>query len=155
MPYVHGIEINENIDVVFIKRPPNIPGIVYRAFSAMANEGIDLDLIIQVSSKGSADVIFTVYKNDSKKTEDILRSEFKDCADTEISVDTESVKLTVFGDKMQGKLSTSPDIFKCLWDSDIRIKNISSSESRVSMLIDREDGKRAFDLLNHSLKIDY
>jgi aspartate kinase len=63
------------------------------------------------------------------------------------------VKLSVSGEGMQGKPGVAAKVFKCLWDADVRILNISTSEIKICMLIPRRDADRAYQALLDGFEI--
>ena len=63
------------------------------------------------------------------------------------------MKLSVSGEGMQGKPGVAAKVFKCLWDADVRILNISTSEIKISMIIPRRDADRAYQALTDGFEI--
>ncbi len=155
MAGVHAIERDEKIDVIYIKRPPDEPGIAYRIFSSLAIYGIDVDLILQTASQNrGCDIVFTVHKESSAEAEKVLNDELEIYPDTEVMVDRDIVKITISGDGMQGQPGVAAEVFRCLWSAGVRIINISTSEIKISMLVAESDGERAFVSLLESFEIE-
>jgi len=123
-------------------------------FGALADGGVDVDIILQTASVGHGnDLIFTIHAEDSERAREILTKRFSDSPETEIEIDPSAVKLSVSGEGMQGKPGVAAKVFKCLWDADVRILNISTSEIKICMLIPRRDADRAYQALLDGFEI--
>lgn len=141
---IQAITRDDGIAIVYIRRPPNVPGLAYRTFSHLADGGVDVDIILQTASFGrDVDIIFTVHKDDMETARDLLEDFFRDHPDTEIEIDPSSVKLSVAGEGMQGRPGVAARVFKCLWNAGVRIVNISTSEIKICMLIPMGDADKA------------
>ncbi len=141
---IQAITRDDEIAIVYIRRPPNVPGLAYRTFSHLAQGSVDVDIILQTASFGrDVDIIFTVHKEDMEHTRDLLEAFFADHAATEIEIDPSAVKLAVAGEGMQGRPGVAARVFKCLWDEGVRIINISTSEIKICMLIAQADADKA------------
>lgn len=135
---------DDDIAVIYVKDPPQTMGIAYYTFAALAENGIDVDLIIQTSTGGTnGDIIFTVRADDAEKTKSVLSALFRASAHTTVRADTDIAKLTVSGAGMQGKPGVAAKVFRCLWDAGVQIINISTSEIKISLLISASDAERA------------
>ena len=149
---IHAISRDDNIAVVYVRRPPKNPAVAYLTFGALADGQVDVDIIIQTASVGHGnDLIFTIHAEDSERAREILTKQFASSPDTEI--DPSAVKLSVSGEGMQGKPGVAAKVFKCLWDADVRILNISTSEIKISMIIPRRDADRAYQALTDGFEI--
>lgn len=151
---IHAISRDDNIAVVYVRRPPKNPAVAYLTFGALADGQVDVDIIIQTASVGHGnDLIFTIHAEDSERAREILTKQFASSPDTEIEIDPSAVKLSVSGEGMQGKPGVAAKVFKCLWDADVRILNISTSEIKISMIIPRRDADRAYRALTDGFEI--
>ncbi len=151
---VSVISRDDGVAIVYIKNPPAKMGIAYYVFNALAEAGIDVDIILQTSTSHTrGDIIFTVHQIDVERTKEVFAREFADSPDTEIEIDTDAVKLMVSGVGMQGKPGVAAKVFRCLWDAGVQIINISTSEIKISMLIRTADAERATDALYENFDI--
>lgn len=151
---IHAISRDDDIAVVYVRRPPENPAVAYQTFGALADGNVDVDIILQTASVGhGSDLIFTIHAEDTERARDLLTRLFADHPDTEIEIDPSAVKLSVSGEGMQGKPGVAAKVFKCLWDADVRILNISTSEIKISMLIPRRDADRAYQALLDGFEI--
>ena len=152
---IHTISQDKKIAVVYVKNPPDIPGFAYRTFSVLSDNGIDVDIILQIAfSNRLSDVIFTVREDESDKTRRILEHQFTFSPATKIEVDTDVSKISVTGEGMQGKPGVAAKVFKCLWDAGVKIINISTSEIKISMIVPASDSKKAMRALNESFDVE-
>ncbi len=141
---VSAIQRDDDIAVVSIKNPPEKPGMAYIVFGALAEADIDVDIILQTESPmRNNDIIFTIHEWDADRTVAVLQTAFQDSPETSVEVNSDAVKLSVAGAGMQGKPGVAAKVFKCLWNADIEMINISTSEIKISMLIHKKDADRA------------
>jgi len=152
---VYAISRNDDVAVVYIKNPPHVWGTAYETFAAVAEAGVDVNMIIQTASAGSqpVDIIFAIDRVNSGKTRELLRELFADSKETEISVDEGIAKIMVMGDEMQGKPGVAASVFRCLWNSGIHIINISASEIGISMLVNDSEAEAAMECLNRDFSV--
>lgn len=141
---VSAIHRDDDIAIVSIKNPPERAGMAYFVFGALGEAEIDVDIILQTESPmRNNDIIFTIHAKDAEATDAVLEALFSDSPETTVVISRDVVKLSVAGAGMQGKPGVAAKVFKCLWNADIEIMNISTSEIKISMLIRREDADAA------------
>lgn len=151
---IQAIQRDDGVAIVYIRKPPDIPGLAYRTFASLADNEVDVDLIVQPSlSPTGGTMIFTIHQKDAERARNVLEALFSDCHDTEIEIDPCAVKLSVSGEGMQGKPGVAARVFKCLWDAGVRIINTSTSEIKISMLIPQTDADRAYEALIDGFEI--
>jgi aspartokinase len=74
---IHAISRDDNIAVVYVRRPPANPAVAYMTFGALADGGVDVDIILQTASVGHGnDLIFTIHAEDSERAREILTKRF-------------------------------------------------------------------------------
>ena len=147
---VYAISRNDDVAVVYIKNPPHVWGTAYETFAAVAEAGVDVNMIIQTASAGAGavDIIFAIDRENAEETRAILEKLFAEYKDTEIRIDEKVAKIMVMGDEMQGKPGVAASVFRCLWNSEIHIINISASEIGISMLVNADEAEAAMECLN-------
>ncbi len=152
---IHAISKDDEISIVYVKNPPDIPGTAFYTFSALARTDIDVDLILQTaSSNRGADIVFTVHRNKAEDAKLILEKEFALSPDTSIVMESDVTKITVSGEGMQGRPGVAAKVFRCLWDAGVRIVNISTSEIRICILVPESDAKNAMRALVDTFEIE-
>jgi aspartate kinase len=135
---VSGIAYDKNQCKVTVLGVPDKPGIAARLFKAVADAAIVVDMIVQnVSGDGkSTDISFTVPKTDSKKTLSLTESLTKEFGARGVSLREDVAKISVVGVGMRTHSGVAAQMFGCLADHGINIMTISTSEIKVSCLIE-------------------
>ena len=136
---VTGIAFTKDEAKVTLIGVPDTPGIAAKLFGPLAEANINVDMIVQnISADGSkTDMTFTVPVNELKKTEDVVKIEaaFKG---VEIRTDSEVTKLSVVGIGMRTHAGVALTMFAALAKAGINIQVISTSEIKISVLIDKK-----------------
>ncbi len=159
---VDGVEIDTNQAKVALLRIPDRPGIAASLFGSIAREAVDIDLIIQsVHEFNTNDIAFTVAEEALKQAEAVseaiapsLRSQPTATEEAEVMVDRQIAKIAISGAGMIGRPGIAAKMFKTLADGGINIQMISTSEVKVSCVIDKSDCDRASQVLCEAFDID-
>ena len=129
---------------VYVKNPPDVPGLAYRIFDAITEGGADVDMILQTASYNrKSDIVFTVQRSAADRTEEILRNLLAEYPETEIVIERQCTKLCVTGDGLNGRAGSAAELFRCLWDAGIRLYGVTTSDVKMTMLVGAADGDRA------------
>ena len=146
-PIISGIAFNRDEAKITILGIPDIPGIAYQILGPVAESNIDVDMIIQnVGQDGLTDFTFTVHQNDMEKTLDILNKKVKDHVKArEINGDNKIAKLSIVGVGMRSNVGVASKMFRTLAEEGINITTISTSEIKISVLLEEK-------LLNKAVK---
>ncbi|GHU56685.1 aspartokinase [Clostridia bacterium] len=140
---VSGIAVDENVSRISIVGVKDEPGIAFRVFSALAKEKISVDMILQsIGRNRTNDISFTVACDDLAAALSVLEKDDTLICD-HISNVPKIAKLSVIGAGMATNPGVAATVFEALYDVDVNIHMISTSEIRISVLIDSEDAKRA------------
>lgn len=152
---IFAVTREDGISVIEIKNPPDVFGVAYCTFSSLADAGIDVDLILQTTSVGHCGgIVFTVKDIEAAHSEEVLGSVFGDFPNTEIIVKHNAVKISISGVEMQGGVGVAAKVLKTLWREDIMIIGISTSEIKISLLIDESYASRAMKALLAEFELD-
>ena len=115
---------------------PDRPGIAARIFRPLADEGINIDMIVQnVAGGGLVDISFTLPKDDLRRAQPVLESTAADVAAAGIQTDPDIAKVSLVGAGMKTSPGVAADMFDALADAGVRIDVISTSSIRISCLI--------------------
>ena len=146
-PIVSGIAFNRDEAKITILGVPDMPGIAYQILGPIAESNIDVDMIIQnVGQDGLTDFTFTVHQNDMEKTLDILNKKVKDHVKArEINGDNKIAKLSIVGVGMRSNAGVASKMFRTLAEEGINITTISTSEIKISVILEEK-------LLNKAVK---
>jgi aspartate kinase len=115
---------------------PDSPGIAARVFRALADAGVNIDMIVQnVSENGRTDISFTLPKSDLAVAEPILRQLAVEIGAAAIDLDDEIAKVSLVGAGMKSHPGVAADMFEALAEAGINIEIISTSSIRVSCVV--------------------
>ena len=139
-PIISGIAFNRDEAEINILGVPDTPGIAYQTLGPIADANIDVDMIIQnVSKDGTTDFTFTVNKRDLKTTLEIIDTKVKDAIHPrEIISDDKIAKLSLVGVGMRSHAGIASKMFKTLSDEKINISTISTSEIKISIILEEK-----------------
>ncbi len=140
---VRGVTKDTDVARISITNIPNIPGIAFKLFSKLAHANINVDIILQsVGRDGTKDITFTVSKDNTEGAVEAIHKTF-DIDDKNIICDTSVAKISIVGAGMESHPGTASKMFEALFEHDINIDMISTSEIKISVLIDAKDADRA------------
>ena len=159
---VDGVEIDRNQAKIALLRVPDFPGVAASLFGEISQQNIDVDLIIQSIHDGNTnDIAFTVVnrvlQSASAVAEAIapsLRTHPTAANEAEVMVDRQIAKVAISGAGMIGRPGIAAKMFKTLADARINIQMISTSEVKVSCVIDESECDRALHLLSLAFDVD-
>jgi len=139
-PIISGIAFNRDEAKITILGVPDMPGIAYQILGPVADSNIDVDMIIQnVGQDGLTDFTFTVHQDDMKKTLDILNEKVKNHVNArEISGDNKIAKLSIVGVGMRSHVGVASKMFRTLAEEGINITTISTSEIKISVILEEK-----------------
>ncbi len=118
------------------------PGVAFKLFNALAKHNINIDMILQsVGRKGTKDISFTTSQESADEAAKVINENFNEYES--IDVDSKVAKVSIVGAGMQSNAGVAAKMFEALYDSNINIRMISTSEIRVTVLIDEDKMERA------------
>ncbi len=140
---IRGVAKDNNVTRVSIVGVPDTPGIAYKIFSLLSAKKINVDIILQsVGRDGTKDIVFTVAGDQTEETKAAL--EASDILKTaKVDFDNEVTKLSIVGAGMETHPGVATKMFEALFEHDINIQMIATSEIKISVLIDKKDAERA------------
>jgi len=134
---VSGVACDKNEAKITLIRVPDQPGLAARIFGPIAEAHIVIDMIIQNASEdGTTDLTFTVPKADHKKALSIMEKTLPEVHAKGIKVDTEIAKVSVVGVGMRTHAGVAAKMFEALAAEGINIEMISTSEIKISVVVD-------------------
>jgi aspartate kinase len=133
---------------------PDRPGVAARVFRALADAGVNIDMIVQnVSSEGLTDISFTLPKSDLVVAEPILEAGCKDVGAAGWSQDSEIAKVSLIGAGMRSHPGVAADMFEALAEAGINIEIISTSSIRISCVVRAADVDRAVQVVHEKFRL--
>lgn len=136
---VSGVTYNRNESKLTITGIPDVPGMAAKIFKPIADANIVVDMIIQnVSSDGKAALTFTVSKSDTKNALELLQTIGKELNATSVTADTNISKVSMVGAGMRSHAGVAAKFFSTLAKEGINIMMISTSEIKISCVIEEK-----------------
>ena len=136
---VKGIAFDKNQARINVRGVSDKPGIAYQILGAMADANIEVDMIIQnVGAEGTTDFSFTVPRGDYRQTLDLMNGLKESLGAAEVNGDDTVCKVSIVGVGMRSHSGVAATMFRSLAEEGINIQMISTSEIKVSVLIDEK-----------------
>ena len=133
---------------------PDRPGVAARVFRALADAGVNIDMIVQnVSADGATDISFTLPKTDVPAAERILEQLRGEIGARGIAFDPDIAKVSLVGAGMKSHPGVAADMFEALADAGINIEIISTSTIRVSCVVRAADVERAVQAVHERFRM--
>lgn len=141
---ITGIAKDEKVARITVEGLPDTPGAAFRVFGALAREGVNVDVIIQANGRdGRNDMSFTVAEADAEKAREAAMSRRSVLGFDDVSIDTSIAKVSVVGAGMMSNSAIAALVFEALNDEHINIQMISTSEIKLSVIIEQDKADRA------------
>lgn len=152
---VRGVASDKNQAKITIKGVPDRPGIAATIFSALAKEAINVDVIIQnISSEGNTDLSFTVNKTDLDRSLTVCNDIATEIGVKEILADEDIAKVSIVGVGMRSHAGVAAKMFEVLAANSINIQMISTSEIKISCVVDEKFAELAVRVLHEAFVED-
>ena len=136
-PVVSGIAFNRDEAKLTIRGIPDQPGVAYKVLGAISAANIEIDVIVQnVAKDNSATITFTVHRNDLKKANDLLEKIASDLGAIEVDTDDRIVKVSIVGVGMRSHAGVAATMFESLAAEGINIQLITTSEIKITVVIE-------------------
>jgi aspartate kinase len=152
---VSGVTCDKNESKITLTKVPDKPGIAHRLFGTIADANIMVDMIIQnVSEEGLTDITFTVMKNDLSKATNIVREIAREIGAHEINTDKNIAKVSIVGTGMRSHSGVASTMFGALAKEGINIMMISTSEIKISCVIEAKYTELAVRALHDAFQLE-
>jgi len=152
---ISGIAFNRDEAQLTVKGVPDSPGIAYGILGPIADANIEVDMIVQnVGADDTTDFTFTVHRNDYEKALAILQKACADLGAREVSGDTKIVKVSIVGVGMRSHAGVASKMFRALSEEKINIRMISTSEIKISVVVDEKYLELAVRALHDAFELD-
>ncbi|MEH6617876.1 MAG: aspartate kinase [Porticoccus sp.] len=136
-PVVSGIAFNRDEAKLTIRGIPDVPGIASRVLGAVGRANIEVDVIVQnVAQDNTASLTFTVHRNELAKAKDVLKTVAKELGATIVEADAGIAKLALVGVGMRSHAGVAATMFEALANDNINIQMISTSEIKITVVIE-------------------
>ncbi len=140
---IRGVTKDTDVARISVTKISNTPGIAFKLFSVLAKHKINVDIILQsVGRDNTKDITFTVSKGNAEEAISCIADAF-DISEEDIICDTNVAKVSVVGAGMESHPGTASKMFEALYEHDINIDMISTSEIKISVLINIDSADKA------------
>ena len=154
-PLVSGIAFNRDEARVVVRGVPDTPGVAYKVIGPVSEANIEVDVIVQnVAADGTTDIAFTVHRNELDKAEKITKSVAKQLNAREVAVDGTICKVSLVGVGMRSHAGIASKMFQTLAEVGINIELITTSEIKISVVIEEKYMELAVRSLHTAFDLD-
>lgn len=147
---ISGIAKDDDIVRISVTNIPDEPGLAFKLFSVLSAKGINVDIILQsIGRDNKKDISFTVNKDNAETAMALLEKNFIARYDgVKLSMNDNVAKISIVGSGMESHAGVATDMFEALFDANINIHMISTSEIKISVLIRKEFADKAVSVLH-------
>jgi aspartate kinase len=154
-PIISGIAFNRDEAKITVVGVPDHPGIAYQILGPVADANIDVDMIVQnVGSANMTDFTFTVHRNDFAKALDIVRATATAIGAREVTGDDKIAKVSIVGVGMRSHVGIARKMFEILSKENINLQMISTSEIKISVVVEDKYMELAVRALHQAFELD-
>ncbi|MCF6203664.1 MAG: aspartate kinase [Methylococcaceae bacterium] len=152
---ISGIAFNRDEAKLTITGVPDLPGVASKILCPVADKNIEVDMIIQnIADDATTDFTFTVHRNDYERAKKILEDICSDLGAKEVTTDDTIVKISIVGVGMRSHAGIASTMFKVLADEGINIRMISTSEIKISVVVDEKYLELAVRALHKAFELE-
>jgi aspartate kinase len=145
--------LDKNQAKVTILGVPDKPGMAAQIFNALGDGQVNIDMIVQnVSEKGTTDITFTLSRDDLKQARRVMEPVAQKVGARGIEANEDIAKLSIVGIGMRSHSGVAATLFQALADAKVNIQMISTSEIKVSVVIDEKTGAHAVKAVHDAFK---
>lgn len=154
-PVVSGIAFNRDEAKVTVQGIPDTPGVASNILSSVGEANIEVDVIVQnVAADNTTDLTFTVNRNEMKRAQDVLEPVAVELGAQKIVTDDSVAKVSIVGVGMRSHAGVAANMFKALADENINIQMITTSEIKISVIINERYIELAVRSLHRAFGLD-
>lgn len=153
---ISGIAFNRDEAKLTITGVPDLPGVAFKILGPIADANIEIDMIIQnIAGDLTTDFTFTVNRNDYPKAKEILDSICSELNAKAVTGDDKIVKISIVGVGMRSHAGIASTMFKTLAQENINIRMISTSEIKISVVVDEKYLELAVRALHEAFDLEH
>lgn len=146
---ISGVALDKNADRISVFGLSDVPGSAFKLFNTLAKANINIDIIIQSAGRdGTKDISFTVAHDNLQDAMELLEERREVLGFERIISDNDMVKLSIVGAGMVSNPGVAAKLFECLYNQNININMIATSEIRITVLIPEKDALRAMNAVH-------
>ena len=154
-PIISGIAFNRDEAKLTIRGVPDTPGVAFKILGPISAANIEVDMIVQnVAHDNTTDFTFTVHRNEYEKAQSVLENTAREIGAREVIGDTKIAKVSIVGVGMRSHAGVASRMFEALAKESINIQMISTSEIKVSVVIEEKYLELAVRALHTAFELD-
>ncbi len=154
-PLVSGIAFNRDEARVVVRGVPDTPGVAHKIISPVSDANIEVDVIVQnMAADGTTDLTFTVHRNELQKAHEVTLNIAKKLNAKEVVIDNDICKVSVVGVGMRSHAGIASKMFSALAEAGINIQLITTSEIKISVVIEEKYMELAVRCLHSAFNLD-
>lgn len=154
-PIISGIAFNRDEAKLTIRGVPDTPGVAFKILGPISAANIEVDMIVQnVAHDNTTDFTFTVHRNDYQAAQSVLENTAREIGAREVVGDTKIAKVSIVGVGMRSHAGVASRMFEALAKESINIQMISTSEIKVSVVIEEKYLELAVRALHTAFELD-
>ncbi len=152
---ISGIAFNRDEAKLTITGVPDLPGVAFKILGPIADANIEVDMIVQnIAEDATTDFTFTVHRNDYQRAKTLLDKTCKELGAKKVTGDDSIVKVSIVGVGMRSHSGIASTMFKTLAAEGINIRMISTSEIKISVVVDEKYLELAVRALHSAFELD-
>jgi len=152
--YVKGIALDENIGKISIYGVPDQPGIAFKLFTALAEGNIHVDMIVQNVNRTSVnDISFTINADELQEAVNVAQTYSFEVGAERVGYDKGVAKLSIVGTGIVANAEVASKFFEAFYELGINIQTISTSETKISCLVDKAQAKEAMRFIHEKFNM--
>ncbi|MGB3238308.1 MAG: aspartate kinase [Geitlerinemataceae cyanobacterium] len=158
-PPVRGVALDRNQARLAIRQIPDLPGMAARIFNLLAQHNISVDTIVQsqrcriIGDCPTRDIAFTVAQGDAQTAQQLLEPLAQKMGCLDVVVDTAVAKVSIVGAGMEGQPGVAAKLFDALAQNQINIQMITTSEIKISCVVDEAQGVSALQVIHSAFEL--
>ena len=138
-PAIAGVAFERDEAKLTVKGVPDVPGVAYKVIGPVSEQGIEVDVIVQnAAADGSNDITFTVKRSEAERAREILEQVMPSVPAQSVELDTKIAKVSLVGVGMRSHAGIASRMFKALAGENINIQIITTSEIKISVVIEEK-----------------
>ena len=146
---ISGVALDKDADRISVIGIRDVPGSAFKLFNTLAKHNINVDIIIQsVGREGTKDISFTVSSENLHDAIELLEERKETLGFERVEYNEDVVKLSVVGAGMMSNPGVAAKMFECLYNQNININMIATSEIRITVLIPEKDAVKAMNAVH-------
>ncbi|MEW6591725.1 MAG: aspartate kinase [Pseudomonadota bacterium] len=154
-PVISGIAFNRDEAKITVVGVPDQPGVAYRILGPVADANVDVDMIVQnVGHANTTDFTFTVHRNDFNKALGIVKATAEAIGAREVTGDDKIAKVSIVGVGMRSHVGVARKMFETLSKENINLQMISTSEIKISVVVEDKYMELAVRALHQAFELD-